>query len=71
MTNQMMLEKVIDQKGIKKAFLAEQLGISRMSLRNKISGKSEFKVSEMSRLQGLLNIDDATARDIFLSKDMN
>ena len=71
MTNQMMLEKVIDQKGIKKAFLAEQLGISRMSLRNKISGKSEFKVSEMSRLQGLLNIDDATARDIFLSKDVN
>ena len=71
MTNKTMLEHIIDQKGIKKSFIAEQLGISRMSLRNKISGKSEFKVSEMSKLQGLLNLDDATTRDIFLPKNMN
>lgn len=71
MTNRKLLEQTIQNSGIKMSHIADQLGISRAGLNNKISGKSEFKVSELLQMQRLLNLDDATTRDIFLQSDVN
>lgn len=71
MTNTMLLNQCIEKKGVKKSFIAEQIGISPMSLRNKISGLTEFKISEVLRMQEILGLNDEETRDIFLSQNVN
>lgn len=71
MTNRKLLEQQIQNSGIKMSFIADSLGISRAGLNNKISGKSEFKVSELLQMQEILNLDDAMTRDIFLQTSVN
>lgn len=71
MINRELLEECIKKSGMKVSFIAESIGISKAGLYNKISGKSEFKVSEFLSMQKILSLDDETARDIFLPKDVN
>lgn len=71
MTNAALLIQQIEKRGLKKSFIAEQMGISTMSLRNKISGLTEFKISEVLRMQDLLGLNDDQTRDIFLSNNVN
>lgn len=71
MTNRKLLEEQIQSSGIKMSHIADFLGISRASLNNKISGKNEFKVSELLQMQKVLSLDDKTTRDIFLQENVN
>lgn len=71
MTNTALLNQQIDLKGLKKSYIAEQMGISTVCLRNKISGLTEFKISEVLRLQDILGLNDDLTRDIFLSQNVN
>ena len=50
------LKEKIDKSGYKLSYLADQLGISRFSLRNKLNEKSQFKMSEIKKLAILLKI---------------
>ena len=49
--------------------LAKACGISENTLTNKVSGRTEFKVSEIIKICEVLKIHDAALKDdIFLSK---
>lgn len=56
MTNTEKLEYYIKKSGYKKGFIAEKLGLSLNAFGKKISGKREFKASEIQTLCTLLGI---------------
>lgn len=70
MTNETLLDQAIANSGLKKSYIASQMHISLNSLRNKISGKVEFKASEVLRMQELLGLDNDQTRDIFLLRNV-
>lgn len=49
--------------------IAEKLGISRTSLYNKLSGKHDFKVSEISKLCEILRLTEQERLLIFLADE--
>lgn len=51
--------------GDTKETIAGHLGISTMCLRNKLSGSSEFKVSEIVKILNLWNINLSRLSEIF------
>jgi len=55
-TNTEMLNAVIKKSGLKKSFLAERIGLTRVGFSNCLSGKSEFKASQIAVLCELLDI---------------
>lgn len=60
------LNNVIDSLGIKKTVIARELGISIVSLKNKLTGKTEFSSREIIKLSRLLHLTDKEKLDIFL-----
>ncbi len=67
MVNGTALKELIKNKGIKNKFIAEKLGIAPNSLSRKISGKSDFKLSEMEIVCNVLSIDEQTRKNIFFA----
>lgn len=68
MTNQEMLKGVIAESGLKLGYIAEQLGINRASLYNKLNGKSKFNQEEIKILCSLLKITSLKEKEaIFFS----
>ncbi len=68
MTNTPLLEEYIKKSGYRKAFIAEQLGISAYGFSLKCSNKSEFKATEIEALSKLLNIGIRDRMAIFFAK---
>ena len=60
------LDDAIKASGIKKKSLAKALGISPNALSKKLNGSREFKVSEIVKLKGILNLSDDDVKYIFL-----
>ena len=50
MTDTMLLEKIIENSGVKKKAIAERLDLSPQGLRNKLSGVYDFTIPEMMEL---------------------
>ena len=68
MTDRKLLDKRIEECGYRLDFIAEKLGITRATLRNKRIGKAEFTASEIRILSNLLHIDSGEEiRQIFLN----
>lgn len=65
MTSSDKLRKLIQSKGLKYKFVAEQIGMSAASLKKKIDNESQFKSTEIQMLCTLLNIDTASERDSY------
>lgn len=62
------LDKRIEACGYRFDYIAEQLGITRATLRRKRIGKAEFTASEIRILSALLHIDSIEEmRQIFLN----
>lgn len=53
-----LLKQRIHESGYRLSWIAEQLGISRYSLTNKMNDVTEFKKSEIADLCRLLNISN-------------
>lgn len=68
MVSKNKLNALIVEKGKRKKEVAENLGISVYSLRQKINGTREFKLSEISKLCDYLEISDP--RKIFFARDV-
>lgn len=66
MTNTRLLRELIDAKGLKLCYIADQLGISRFGLHKKMQNQSEFKPSEIKRICEILGITAAEREKIFL-----
>ena len=62
-----LLERKIEDSGLRKSKIAEMLGITRQGLYKKISGDSEFKSSEIKMLSEILNLDAAERDTIFFA----
>lgn len=55
--NSEMLKDTIADSGITITAIASKMGISRQSLYSKIERKTDFSVSEISKLSAILNLD--------------
>lgn len=64
----LLIEK-IERSGLKINYLANLLGISRTSIRNKINNRTAFKVSEMQQLSQALNLSDDEMKLIFFTTE--
>lgn len=58
---------IMNNKGIKRSYLAKKLKISYNTLTNKLNGKSEFSAIQMSMIKELLNLDDELSINIFFN----
>lgn len=68
MLNRKLLEERIRQKGVKKKFLAESIGVSRTTFCALLRNETEFKASQIRVLCEILDIkDDATLTAIFFA----
>ncbi len=68
MTNTTLLDDYIKKSGLKKSYIAETLGITRVTFSMKCTNKNEFKASEIEILCTLLNIGVADRINIFFAK---
>ena len=66
MTNTEMLERKIEEKGIKIEFLAANLGVPISDLLLKIRGEEEFLVSELWIVSKMLELEANEVEEIFL-----
>lgn len=70
MTNGQLLEEKIQQSGLKKAFIAEKIGVTPNTLTALLNNKAEFKASQICAICKVLNIsDDAEVKAIFFGKN--
>jgi hypothetical protein len=68
MVNTELLEQKITQSGKTKSFLADRIGCTIQTFRNKCIGNTEFKVSEVNVLCDELSITRLTEKEkIFFS----
>ena len=67
MTNTELLKEKIKESGLKVTAIAEKTGINRVTLYNKISGKSEFMASEIVALSNLLGLTTEEREAIFFA----
>lgn len=70
MTNSELFEMMVRDKGIKKTFIADKLGISNQALLNKISNKSEFKAGETIVIRDLLGLTNQQWEQIFFATNV-
>ena len=62
MTNEKLFREIVDKCGLKLQYLAEKMGISYQSLLNKLHGKTEFTVYEVSVFQQITGCSDERKR---------
>ena len=62
------LDSAIYESGLKLEAIANKMGINRVSLWNKIQGRTEFKASEITSLAKILNLSAEQRDDIFFGK---
>ena len=60
---------IMNNKGIKRSYLAKKLKISYNTLTNKLNGKSEFSAIQMSMLKELLNLDNELSINVFFNPE--
>lgn len=61
------LEKIINESGLKKKYIAAELGLSPWGLTRKIRNCSEFLASEVNALCKVLHISKRVKEEIFFS----
>lgn len=69
MTNTEMLNKVINESGLKLSAIMEQMNINAYeTLRAKIENRREFKASEIEKLCEILNLNRDQREAIFFAR---
>ena len=68
MTNTNLLERYIEDSGLKKGFIAKKLGKTSYGFMLKVNNKSEFKANEIAILCDLLKIGAKDKEAIFFAK---
>lgn len=68
MTDTTVLSEEIAESGITITAIAKKLGITREGFYKKLNNETEFKASEISAMQGILNLSNKKRDDIFFAK---
>lgn len=72
MVNTNLLNDKIKESGIKKEYIAKQLGITRAGFYKKATNGSEFTIKEVNIICKLLSITKLTEKEsIFFAKEVN
>lgn len=66
MNTTLLLDK-INSSSISKSDIAELLGLTRQGLYNKLSGKKDFKASEVKKLADILHLTSEERDNIFFA----
>ncbi len=69
MINQAALMQAMQESGMKKYAVAGKMGIDPRSLDNKLTGKSEFKISEAEQLSDILHLTRSQRQQIFFAEE--
>lgn len=64
MTNTQLLRQRIKESGLKLQYIADYLGISRVTLTRKIENQSDFRQNEIRKLCELLHIESAAEKSL-------
>lgn len=71
MTNTPLLEKLIEDSGLKLSFIAEKLGITRQALYKKIKGRAQFTGPEIKIMCELLRLQTwAKIKPVFFADEV-
>jgi len=68
MLNVKLLQEVVSESGISITNIAKKMKLSREGLYQKLSGKTEFKVSEIEAITAILHLDNRRRDSIFFEK---
>ena len=63
MTDTIRLRELIDSRGLKLKWIAEQMDLTPYGLAKKISNENEFRASEIQKLCDLLGVSDANEKE--------
>jgi predicted transcriptional regulator len=61
------LSEAIENRGVKKSFVAQQIGVSVSTFWRKMKGSSEFTLNEIRIIAATLRLTDKEICDIFFS----
>ena len=67
MTDSEALSKAIENSGLKLTFIANKLELSREGFYKKLNNQTEFKASEIVKLQDILNLSNKESDQIFFT----
>ena len=71
MTDALELDYAVKNAGLNRQKIAKVLGISMMSLFNKIHNRTEFKASEIAALKQALHLSNEQRDKIFFAHDVD
>lgn len=60
---------LLNNKGIKRCYLAKKMGISYNTLTSKLNGKGEFSAIQIAKIKKILELDDELAVNIFFNSN--
>lgn len=63
MTDTIRLRELIDSRGLKLKWIAEQMNLTPYGLAKKISNENEFRASEIQKLCDLLGVSDTSEKE--------
>jgi hypothetical protein len=63
------LKSQIENSGYKLKYIAAEMGITYMSLLNKLNGKTDIKAKEISVFKKLLDLDPEMVSEIFFKDE--
>ena len=67
MSDSVKLSEAIESRGVKKGFVAQQIGVSVSTLWRKMKGTSDFTLNEVRIIAAVLRLTDKEICDIFFS----
>lgn len=70
LTNGELLRKIFEEKGFTKVRFADEIGLSRQGLDNKLNGIREFKQSEIAKISTILSLTKEQEAEIFFASEV-
>lgn len=71
MVDTIKLSDSLKKSGLKNCYISKKLKITDNSLSNKINNRTEFKPSELTALQDILNLSNDKFFEIFFAKELS
>lgn len=70
MVNTQLLDKKIDESGLRISYITEQMGITRQAFDKKKKNAYRFRVAEMYVLADLLKLNNEEKKEIFFAEEL-
>lgn len=65
------LKKLMENKQIKRSYMAKEIGMSYNTLTKKLNGQTEFSAIEIAKIKCFLKLDDELSVNIFFNPDFD